>query len=832
MKIRQISLLLIAVIFLSLPARVVIGEQTEEALAFAFVINSPSAATSAGVYDSNGILIRTLWANVFLTEGNHVRYWDGKNDLGILAPRGTYTIKLLTNNVIYKYDGKIGTTSGHWYEPDRWENFGWNGSLHFAFSGSRGWIATGYAEGTYNVGYFDVANPFSPLPVSTQYVNQNIELDDIATDGQWVYLMNRGAWHGFPMVTAIDAKSGFPVSFSSGMQQSGPRCAAFPGKRCGANDAAASWFNTTTSYIDPNSAGTLQPTGIAVQREGRLLAVAHGDYVKDGTVYHPDMIKLFDKRSGVVIGVISTIHNPTQMAFDSKGLWVLGNGTLYLVTSVGNRNSLSQPLSGLSHVLSVDTNPVKSTVVVLDGGSSQQMKEYSSFTYQLIRSYGIQGGYSNCDPTISTDRLMLDSTAVDGRGLAYRSWVRVQDSDDIWIQDGGNGARILHISPSNHYVDQILFTRPSYHLAVSETLPSRLFMGMLEYAVDYSVLLKPGDPDRFRGGNESWRLLRNWSVCADGAAGSSTYGFRDITNLERLANGGVYATAVDQDKNVRVVELPRGGKAPLRSTPVVFRKGDWRQLLRDGSLSYSAMVGAQHNCVSSYTARLAGFDANRNPHWEEFRTETLVCPDSKHLVVPNSGWGSDYTGSEATKSGYFPIYAAGSATIHNSKASSNYPHLAGAKPGLKSFAWTSMPEECVSRPDLHGAFPCSDSFGGHDGVGPPRTEGKSIFVLYDGQYASYGAQVYHFWEDGLLVGQFGNTYPYPTDLTLAAHPGNAGNIATFGTTTYKSDIFVYMPDESFAPISRWRIANVKSVHEFSANATIGVDKVVDLAQLF
>src|SRR5437763_7390062 len=110
---------------------------------FSFTLNQ-DATTSAGVYSSEGTLIRTLWSAIRYTAGTHTSSWDGTDDEGRLAPDGNYTVRVLSNNVRYTWEGVIGNTSDSLtgsgvYHNDNWF---WN----FAFNGSTVYYAQDYSE--------------------------------------------------------------------------------------------------------------------------------------------------------------------------------------------------------------------------------------------------------------------------------------------------------------------------------------------------------------------------------------------------------------------------------------------------------------------------------------------------------------------------------------------------------------------------------------------------------------------------------------------------------------------------------------------------------------
>jgi hypothetical protein len=191
--------------------------------------------------------------------------------------------------------------------------------------------------------------------------------------------------------------------------------------------------------------------------------------------------------------------------------------------------------------------------------------------------------------------------------------------------------------------------------------------------------------------------------------------------------------------------------------------------------------------------------------------------------------------------------------------SQNFPHFAGINPAVSttSYAFQVMPELCVYYWDVDqaGYFPfaatgptddtCTgtppgggfgqDSYGRHDGIGT-WTIGNFFFVGYDGQGATWGDQFYQYNDDGLLVGQFGNTPYYDLSQgagharlgTVSGFPGtqpiagSAGNIAMFQATRPDSNgvIYLYHTDEGhYGGIHRWSIRDTASVSEVAATIT-------------
>ena len=87
-----------------------IATDLPQAIPFSFHLAN-SGRTSAGVFTADGVLVRTLWSGTSLGAGSHTESWDGRNDDGLLAPDGSYEVRVLYNDVRYTWEGKIGNTA-------------------------------------------------------------------------------------------------------------------------------------------------------------------------------------------------------------------------------------------------------------------------------------------------------------------------------------------------------------------------------------------------------------------------------------------------------------------------------------------------------------------------------------------------------------------------------------------------------------------------------------------------------------------------------------------------------------------------------------------------
>ena len=97
---------------LAVAALLLVGSDPMALSGTALMMLPEGATTSAGIYDSEDRLIRTLWSGRFLSRGSVGVQWDGRDDDGASAPlTGKYRVRLLAHNIRYVWEGVIGNTS-------------------------------------------------------------------------------------------------------------------------------------------------------------------------------------------------------------------------------------------------------------------------------------------------------------------------------------------------------------------------------------------------------------------------------------------------------------------------------------------------------------------------------------------------------------------------------------------------------------------------------------------------------------------------------------------------------------------------------------------------
>ncbi|RYE37109.1 MAG: hypothetical protein EOP48_29085 [Sphingobacteriales bacterium] len=118
----NLLLLVIVVIFNFLPGATSAHTNRKDTIPFAFNLDT-TARTSAGVYNTEGVLLRTLWNNVKYNEGTHSSMWDKRDDEGRLVDDSLVLIKVVSNNVKYTWQGVVGNNSDNISGPTKYHNF-------------------------------------------------------------------------------------------------------------------------------------------------------------------------------------------------------------------------------------------------------------------------------------------------------------------------------------------------------------------------------------------------------------------------------------------------------------------------------------------------------------------------------------------------------------------------------------------------------------------------------------------------------------------------------------------------------------------------------------
>ncbi|MEI8197263.1 MAG: FlgD immunoglobulin-like domain containing protein, partial [Phycisphaerae bacterium] len=289
-----------------------------------------AATTSAGVYDVNGKLIRTLWSGIKYPAGNVTAYWNGLDDSNVAVGNGNYTIKVLTSNVQYVWDGAMnnsvpldGPTVNGSYNPIQ----------SMVVVGTNAYYSAGYNEGRFQLYSFALSNPYQ----TTGYGGFGTGTFDTVQ-----------IWD--PVVTSITADSTtlYVLYGSSGTANK-------PG---GAMVPFIAAYDLNFNSLRTANVGTTtltDPTGIAVQPTGYQNLVFVAD-AADNKVYLYDKTTFAAYSTPYLDGSGSGWNTPRSVAVTSTGdLWltcknsVTGLWQVLRYTGFGGTPTVAATITGLTN---------------------------------------------------------------------------------------------------------------------------------------------------------------------------------------------------------------------------------------------------------------------------------------------------------------------------------------------------------------------------------------------------------------------------------------------------------------------------------------------------
>ena len=766
------------------------GSALQAPVPFSFELPE-TATTSAGVYDVEGRLLRTLWRGERLPAGRQNPQWDGADDQGQPLPPGRYEVRVVHHQVTYHWEGVIGNSS---------LEFG-GSRLHKAFLPPSS-LAAIDDRLLYAVGYNEAQSGLHGLRLAEPRINiRPAKITDpfaavalVAADARRVYWANTGGLSKTSFVAAIDGASGAPLPFAEGRdiclnrRPDGQNC--YPDqdyKRVIGIETDAAWA----------------PTGLAVQRNGRLLAVAHGGQ---------NLIRFYDKSSGLLLrtlGVALQAEATNQIAFSPAGdLWVISGSRVLRYSQVDSANPVvAAQIGGLHKPLAVTVGHSEDAVWVADGGTRQQVRR-TNRQGQTLASVGRMGGNQR-DSLAAVNRLCFSGAAgVERTGLA------VAADQSLWIIDTCNN-RLVRLQANGRIDAPVAYLPAVYSSTVDLTDPRRVFANFLEFEVDTELPLAPG--------GVSWVLRRNWLPSLPSALKDSqahNLGFGGLITVVTLRNGRTYGMLAANNRH-HLVELPASGPMRLLQTlpapaegvsvPVLFDNGDLRWAVTDG------------NGQQVLRRRLEGFDEAGQPRWAATPELLAAVP----LMAGTPYFRGAFSGVLGPR---FPVSESGQVLFFDQSVQGNEGfHLGATRADGRGWACQASPSAAL---DGKGSFQTRSADAHiHYGGNALWAHGRHVLYGYHGEFytdaqtrrVGQANQFMHFFDNGLFIGQFG--VPSTRDAPEAA-PGLHGNAISPTLVRAGGNLFMHHNDESVhGGVHRWRIEGWDSVRELR----VAVDKAASAA---
>lgn len=739
------ALILILFLNLSQPA------SGQVKIPFSFSLPNTSS-TSAGVFTSNGVLVKTIWSGVKYNAGNQTGVWDGTGDDGKLVPNANYNIRVLSNNVNYTWDGVIGNTSSAATGPTI--HRGYLRMYSMAIAGNTAYYSNYYNEGHSSQYKFDLNNPQSRKEILSYGQSSMF----VATDGTNVYWAGddvfggHSRWFVFGTKTSDDTEVSFSAGQSLGIQ----------------------YGRTYGSVIDLVDNINANITGLVVQKTGNYLFISRQNI---------NEVRVLNKTTGALVRTLS-ITSPQRLAVDGNdNLWIVSAGGInkYSINADGTLGNSLASINNVSEAWAISVAPDNNTVVVADGGNSQQLKAFNNSNGNAVWTFGQAGGYAN-DPTVTDNKFYFTDQIHNNDG----TFIAFQPDGSFWVEDPGN-YRAEHYASDRRFIDRIMYLPGFYGASADPNNPTKVFADYLEFNVNHSLPIAPD--------NGSWTLVKNWRHNLP-----PTYGYLEgLRATTTLSNGRTYAF---------IRHLFKYAVAELAPTGIRFTGYETEnmnnQLQADGTiLEWGGGPVGQPFGAGSHP--LTGFDGSNNPSWglgfsDRAQTEPMIASDPNALGSGNV---------VKTSSGRYVTFDAGLPP----QSSTNY-HLGGFKSGGSEWLWKTAKSTFK---EYNGPFP---NDGSYDIGNEVQYAGNMVTVLdnsviwgYHGEFWKGGEINYHnhVSDDGLLIGQFGAS---------GGSIGLAGNVQILSSVVKDNNgnAYLYENDESVhGGLHEWKISGASSIQEQSTS---------------
>ena len=760
--------------------------------------------SSAGVFNSNGTLVRTLWSvqhlNPILNNfqpSNLTNAWDGTLDDGSVAPTGTYTLGVIHHNTNYAWDGVVGNSSPDHLNATRY----WNPSSiipGMCFNSTTGFASGGYTEKWQTIMHFALND--------IQHVdswNTFLETLDLATDGTTLFS------------AAVDVNAPGPSqNYMIGFTIATGNQVSFSGNPN---------FGVSGDFIN----------GLAV--DSSFVYAARSTYVAT-----------YNKTTGALVTSFTPAFTPFKLALNpSTGdLWISSTTTTVTKCTVsgGTITATGTQVTGLQAVRSIAISPDGSTLLVADGGSSQQVKAFNTSdgsvktAFGTSGAFGVLGGYAN-SPTVTDNKFMFWANVGTG-AWGPQGCVAYGVDGSFWLVDGGN-CRVLHFSAGNSptIIERIAYIPTLYTSGpLNRTDPTRLMVGYIEFAIDYTKPLSPT--------NGSWRLVNNWTQFFT-SMGSQPDNYRTFLGWSTLSNGRTYGRV-----GASLYELTATGARDMGLG------ANFNNYMMDPQWNLYNFPTTSGGVSATFKINpIIGFDGSNNPLWAHPVTSTASWDTYVTTEVLPSNFPPTVTGGgpfdfvDKLANGSFPVY--------DRDGTLGVPHLGGINVNTGKMQFLTAPSTTSTASNNYGItdyyrWPPPPYFlsgqGNFNAGGPICWVPGAIdfFTQYKGeQWGGGQVDMWTHWHDsGLAIGQFGasegifinlavtDAYllspftlytegrPYPVlpgskpagTKGLAAAAGNADGV---GIGLVNGNYYIYTSDEWYhAGCHRFTISNLASIQNY------------------
>jgi hypothetical protein len=831
--------------------------------------------SSAGIFDPTGTLVRTVWTNkAWPSSGSYL--WDGNLDNGTPATPGvTYTLRVHPNSLSTQF-ALIGTTETDWFGDSNWNAASWFPVSGVAV-GDNVYVSNFYSEQKMPMSVYNRNYPNTNIRQFPNAVWINTQLENLDTDGQgmiYAMLSAGSASNSLFAVTAVST-TGQPWSFANGSQASN----------------ASSWLQSNNyplpGYYGPQPSPNVcdarygTPTSLSLQTgmsvthaASGVIAISHGySDIASNTTPSPslDQILLFDKQTCASVGTIS-VPNPQVQAQDADGnIWVISGywsgqtganttyNTLYEITNpTTSPTVIANPIPGVICPMAIHYDPVTGHIFINDGGTSQQVKELDPVGLTVVSTIGVLGGFGtgasvnaaidpngHNNPTFLFDPSTKYSHISGSNGWPFTTSVWTDGIGDVWVGDIWND-RVMHYTRANTsspwtYVNRIMLFPYSYDVS-ADYVTGRVFGGMqpslIEYSVNPSLTIVPGDPDPNLGGNGAWEEKFNW--LAPILQSSLPHGMGTTTRQVVTCNGNTIAFYFDNNTGGGIfpVILNTNGTLKIKSTTPDTLSTTYRGVDNQCAGLYGlGVTGTSPNFTDSFLFwPHTGTDANGFPIFNS--TYTTVASVSGNVTN-----GDPIISSATFGLAYFPTTASGNIAVWGGSTNTTSTGNPTYSEGVVSVAGNSwkgkfFPQKLIPFPDGEGHFPYKTSTMSAGEGGYTVPEGHDIFNMYNGNWDMFGCHIYHWYDDGLMLEDIGpmGSFDYPSvgawtgtgvpqqtgQIPTPSTPYMCGDVAWIYLTPFTDGYIIYHGDENHGKgFAQIKVTGEHTVHTYQGSGVLG-----------
>lgn len=338
-----------------------------------FQFELPKAGTtSAGVYNSSGVLVRTLWAMKPMDRGKFKGEWDGQDEFGNMMPAGDYEFHVVLNNSTYKNVGVIGNTGkpsntfGH--VPVNFECLALD---------KEGFL---YSVHDWDEAHHDVIrwNPETGNVFSHSFHPVEGIAKAVCVDDEFAYVT---AWGNGNPNNPQDREKNLKLGITK--------------LRIKKGDGDVNWnrikFTNAGNEIVIYKGGASYPEGVSSEDKGIMTIPLLSIAVKDNDLYVTDSlagkVRIYDKVTGDAKGTFD-VKLPQSIAFAPDGRIWIGHERSKISIFSPDGKYLSTPVTDLKRLNSIAFGP-DSTLYVTDQAAGQvRIYKVNGDKVSLSRTFG------------------------------------------------------------------------------------------------------------------------------------------------------------------------------------------------------------------------------------------------------------------------------------------------------------------------------------------------------------------------------------------------------------------------------------------------------------